>query len=41
VGCGHTETSSGSDFPVMIEESFIMEESYWLNDDRWAGHYLL
>ena len=27
--------------PVMIEESFIMEESYWLNDDRWAGHYLL
>ncbi len=28
-------------FPVMIEESFIMEESYWLNDDRWAGHYLL
>lgn len=30
-----------ADFPVMIEESFIMEESYWLNDDRWAGHYLL
>lgn len=28
-------------FPVMIEESFIMEESYWPNDDRWAGHYLL
>lgn len=27
--------------PVMIEESFIMEESYWLNDDRWAGHYVL
>lgn len=27
--------------PVMIEEAFIMEESYWPNDDRWAGHYLL
>lgn len=28
-------------FPVTIEEAFIMEESYWFNDDRWAGHYLL
>lgn len=28
-------------FPVTIEETFIMAESYWLNDDRWAGHYLL
>jgi tetratricopeptide (TPR) repeat protein len=28
-------------FPVMVEEAFIMAESYWLNDDRWAGHYLL
>ena len=27
--------------PVMIEEGFIMAESYWPNDDRWAGHYLL
>jgi tetratricopeptide (TPR) repeat protein len=27
--------------PVMIEETFIMAESYWPNDDRWAGHYLL
>jgi tetratricopeptide (TPR) repeat protein len=27
--------------PVMIEEEFIMQESYWPNDDRWAGHYLL
>ena len=26
--------------PVMIEEAFIMQESYWPNDDRWAGHYL-
>jgi tetratricopeptide (TPR) repeat protein len=24
----------------MIEEAFIMQESYWPNDDRWAGHYL-
>lgn len=28
-------------FPVTIEEAFPMQESYWLNDDRWAGHYLL
>lgn len=28
-------------FPVMIEEGFTMAESYWLNDDRWSGHYLL
>lgn len=28
-------------FPVTIEEAFIMDESYWVNDDRWAGHYLL
>ena len=28
-------------FPVMIEESMKMEEPFWLNDDLWAGHYLL
>jgi len=28
-------------FPVTIEESFLMAESYWYQDDRWAGHYLL
>ncbi len=27
--------------PVMIEEGFPMAESYWPNDDRWSGHYLL
>ena len=27
--------------PVMIEESFRFEESYWPNDDKWAGHYFL
>ncbi|HEX2981616.1 MAG TPA: tetratricopeptide repeat protein, partial [Anaerolineaceae bacterium] len=27
--------------PVMIEETFIMDEGYWPNDDLWAGHYLL
>lgn len=26
---------------VTVEEAFHMAESYWLNDDRWAGHYLL
>lgn len=28
-------------FPVMIEEGFYLDETYWPNDDRWAGHYLL
>lgn len=28
-------------YPVTIEEAFIMQEGYWPNDDRWAGHYLL
>ena len=27
--------------PVMIEEGFEIDTNYWLNDDRWAGHYLL
>lgn len=27
--------------PVLIEEGFLMDESYWPNDDRWSGHYLL
>lgn len=27
--------------PVMIEEGFHLDETYWPNDDRWAGHYLL
>lgn len=27
--------------PVLIEEGFILEETYWPDDDHWAGHYLL
>jgi len=27
--------------PVMVEESLTIKQSFWLNDDRWAGHYLL
>ena len=27
--------------PVMIEESFYFEETYWPNDDHWAAHYNL
>lgn len=26
--------------PVMIEESFHNDSSFWPNDDLWAGHYL-
>jgi tetratricopeptide (TPR) repeat protein len=28
-------------FPVMIEETYILEEPFWYQDDLWAGHYLL
>lgn len=27
--------------PVMIEESFMFDEDFWPNDDRWAAHYQL
>jgi tetratricopeptide (TPR) repeat protein len=27
--------------PVMIEESFHIDETYWANDDHWAAHYQL
>jgi tetratricopeptide (TPR) repeat protein len=27
--------------PVMVEETFYLEDNFWVNDDRWAGHYLL
>jgi tetratricopeptide (TPR) repeat protein len=27
--------------PVMIEEGFYIAQSYIMNDDHWAGHYLL
>jgi len=27
--------------PVMIEETFKTDRKYWLQDDMWAGHYLL
>ncbi|MBI9043846.1 MAG: tetratricopeptide repeat protein [Anaerolineaceae bacterium] len=30
-----------AEIPVMIESSFLMEEKFWYEDDRWAGHYLL
>lgn len=27
--------------PIMIEEGTELDQGYWPNDDRWAGHYLL
>ena len=27
--------------PVMVEEGFTFEETYWPNDDHWAAHYFL
>ena len=32
-------TSAG--IPVMIEEAFYFDKSYWPNDDLWGGHYLV
>jgi tetratricopeptide (TPR) repeat protein len=27
--------------PVLVEESFDLDQSYWRDDDRWAAHYFL
>ncbi len=27
--------------PVIIEETYVTDRNYLINDDRWAGHYLL
>jgi len=27
--------------PVMVEESFELDQGYWRDDDQWAAHYLL
>ena len=27
--------------PVVVEESFLLNEKYWNNDDLWSGHYRL
>lgn len=27
--------------PVMVEAGFRVEKTFWVNDDRWVGHYLL
>jgi tetratricopeptide (TPR) repeat protein len=27
--------------PFLIEEAFLLDQSYWTKDDRWSGHYLL
>lgn len=35
------KTLLAAGYPVMIEETFTFEESYWPNDDLWAGHYQL
>jgi len=26
--------------PVMVESGIVQDETYWPNDDKWAGHYL-
>ena len=28
-------------FPVVVEEGMHLQEAFWFEDDRWAGHYLL
>jgi hypothetical protein len=27
--------------PIMVEEGYRLDTTYWPNDDQWAGHYLL
>lgn len=27
--------------PIMVESGFKVEKTFWANDDRWVGHYLL
>ncbi len=27
--------------PIMVESGFKVEKTFWVNDDRWVGHYLL
>jgi tetratricopeptide (TPR) repeat protein len=35
------KTLIASGIPVMIEEGDLLAESYWPDDDMWAGHFLL
>ena len=35
------KTLIANGFPVLIEAGFDLDEDYYVNDDRWAGHYLL
>ena len=43
VGGDHAQLKSliAAGLPVLVEEGFLFEESYWPNDDRWAAHYNL
>jgi tetratricopeptide (TPR) repeat protein len=34
------KTFLANGFPIVIEESMKTDQSYWPNDDLWAGHYL-
>jgi hypothetical protein len=38
---GILKTLISNGFPVMIETGLDLDENYYVNDDRWAGHYLL
>lgn len=35
------KTFIANGIPVMIEEGDELDQSYWPDDDRWAGHFLL
>ncbi|HEY9087112.1 MAG TPA: C39 family peptidase [Anaerolineaceae bacterium] len=41
---GTTETLKrfiAAGIPIMVESGFKVEKTFWANDDRWVGHYLL
>lgn len=35
------KTLLSAGLPVMIEESFYFDQTYWKNDDQWGAHYQL
>ncbi|MDH5505874.1 MAG: C39 family peptidase [Anaerolineae bacterium] len=35
------KTFLAAGFPIMVEEGYALERGYWIDDDQWAGHYLL
>lgn len=35
------ETLIAAGYPVIVEEAFTLDKSFWPNDDRWSSHFVL